>query len=172
MANSSVEKEQIKATLTNFVKGQMVALVPASPDMMLATNRRLIDLLPLSSAHAQTSSSILVNKTYSQLPNFSLLNSNTTYGKFLGNSGTVLEHFVRNETGKGGVAANVQIDLEKKINDRITDIMQKYATDGTIYLGDLPDSVIPVMTAIFTDVINKKTADEIYSKYKQQLTAL
>lgn len=82
------------------------------------------------------------------------------------------DHFVRNEVGKGGVAANVQSELEKKINDRITDIMDKYATDGTIYLGDLPDAVIPVMTAIFTDVINKKSANEIYTKYKQQLTAL
>jgi uncharacterized protein (UPF0333 family) len=114
IANSSAEKEQIKATLTNFVKGQMVALAPVSPDMMLATNRRLIDLLPLSSAHAQTTSSILVNPSYALLPNFSPIDSNTSYGKFLGNSGTVLEHFVRNDNGKGGVVANKSDPLELK----------------------------------------------------------
>ena len=136
-----MEKEQIKATLTNFVKGQMVALSPVSPDMMLATNRKLIDLIPLSSAHAQTSSSILVNKTYSQLPNFSPLNSNTTYGKFLGNSATVLDHFVRNENGKGGVAGLSQAEIEKKLNDRVIEELQKYAGGQTIYLGDLPENM-------------------------------
>jgi hypothetical protein len=82
--------------------------------MMLATNRRLIDLLPLSSAHAQTTSSILVNPSYALLPNFSPIDSNTSYGKFLGNSGTVLEHFVRNDNGKGGVVANKSDPLELK----------------------------------------------------------
>lgn len=79
---------------------------------------------------------------------------------------------MRNENGRGGVAGTSQPEIEKKLNDRIVDIMNKYAIDGTIYLGDLPDSAIPIMTAIFTDVINKKTADEIYAKYKQQLTML
>lgn len=111
----------------------MVALAPASPDMMLATNRRLIDLLPLSSAHAQTASSILVNPSYALLPNFSPLNSNTTYGKFFA-GGNTWDHFVRNEAGKGGVAGLSQAEIERKINEKITDIMQKYATDGTIYL--------------------------------------
>ena len=41
---------------------------------------------------------------------------------------------MRNENGKGGVAGLSQAEIERKINEKITDIMQKYATDGTIYL--------------------------------------
>lgn len=65
-------------------------------------------------------------------------------------------------------AANEE-EIQEKMDDRVNDIISRYATDGTLYLGDLPENAVQVLTAVFADIINKKTSDVIISKYRSDL---
>jgi hypothetical protein len=116
--NNSVEKEQIKTTLLQFVQWQVLALSPTS-DTIWSTQWKLASLLPISTAHAATPSSILVQKSFTTLPAFATYSSNTVLGKFLGYSGSVLDHIVGNRPGKSAVAGGdkSKLALQKAITE-------------------------------------------------------
>ncbi len=120
IANSSIERDQMKSTLAQWVKWQIVATGPESSDKtVFATNWKLYNLLPLSSAHAVTNSTgIYVKPAGTQLPGFSYLDADTVYGKFLGNNDTIVDHFVRRNIWKGSMGdTNLEALKQKYLED-------------------------------------------------------
>ena len=114
IANNSVEKEQMKSQLEQWVKWQIVAMTPVVSDMMYATNWDIRSIL-FSQAYAATApSSILVKNSYTTFPDFTTVGKDVVFKKFLWN-GTTYDHYVKRNVGSASVAGSSKSNLALQI---------------------------------------------------------
>jgi hypothetical protein len=118
-AYSSTEKDQIKDTLIETVKGKMTASTGISPIQYARDVWSHIGNMLISPAHAATPPSIVVKNNYASVPNYSYIDPNTVAGKFLAYNGNVLDHIVGNKPGKSAVAGGdkSKLALQKAITE-------------------------------------------------------
>jgi hypothetical protein len=118
-AYSSTEKDQIKDTLVETVKGKMTASASISPTQFAQEVGSRIGNMLISPAHAATPSSIVVKNNYVSLPNHSYIDPTTSAGKFLAYNGNILDHYVK----RGSNSASMAWVNAAEIGNRATEKM-------------------------------------------------
>ena len=166
-ANNSVEKESIKADLESQIKQRLALNTIDSSTLFAGQTRRSVMDMIIPSAYAQGTNYVTIQKSPTKY-GVTFPDPTTAFTPFLAN-GTSANLYVKRQENKASVGARTTVWIDNILNQKIQDIMEKYASSGTMYMGDLPDSASSIMINIFWDIAKRVTADEIYRKYRDQL---
>lgn len=149
-ANTSVEKEQIKATLEQWVRWQMVAYGSLQKEKETPFEFPTFGLISTAYALPPTSSSSILVKQNPATLN-TILNGNTWQSSFF-TKGTTQTIYTQKQEKKPSVSGMNQTEIQKKLSARIAEELHKYENAQVWYLWDIPENMRKAIEGVFLDL--------------------